>query len=925
VAVAQQLTEGLSTVNARAALAAPPSRLRRDTSPFFQNGEDKVEALTRASANSSFLAGLIEAYPDLVALLEKDDPDAALAAAMAANADNPAATLRNRRQGVALVTAIADLAGIWDLTKVTRILSDFADEALDIAIATAFAERVPDAAVQGFAVIGLGKHGGRELNYSSDIDPIFIYDPATLPHREREDVADSAVRIGRRVIQLLSERDENGYVFRVDMRLRPTPEVTPIALPVEAAISYYESSALAWEQAAFIRARAAAGDKALGDYFLKAIQPFIWRRSLDFGQIANIRAMSGQIRDHYHQGQELGPGYDLKRGRGGIRECEFFAQAHQLIHGGRDPALRIADTRAALALLAEAGRIAGGEADTLADAYTLLRTIEHRLQMLDDRQTHALPENGAELDRAARLHGLKDGKALIALLLPVVEKVGAIYDGLAGEEDEGQHRLPDDGLPLEDQLSAMGYADPAAVAQRLTRWRSGQLRAIRSPSAREAFEGVLPKIMAALAGSPDPDNALARFDNVIEALPSAINFFHLLDARPGLLKLLADILSYAPTLADALARRSEYLDGLIDASALDLPESRDALAVELDARIADDDYQYLLDMVRAFVGEKRFAYGVQLIEGRQDALDVSRGYAWLADVAIRRLADATIAEYQEAHGKVPGGELVILALGRLGGEALTHASDLDLILLFTGDHAAESDGRRPLGATQYFNRLAQRVVAALSVPTASGALYEVDTRLRPSGAKGLLCASLESFAHYHAEEAWTWEHMALTRARVVYGPSEDVQAIIDTVLHSERDPAKLRKDVAEMRADMADLKPAKGPLDLKMCAGGLVDAEFAIHGLQLQHCTGFFPQLGKAADALTDTGLLPDGFGAAQALLTRLLVLQRLVSPDDNAPSVAAQTLVADALGYVDWAALMVAVEAAKALIAGVWKSYAKG
>ena len=505
---------------------------------------DVGDALSRAIANSPFLGQLIERQPDSVAQLETGDFESALAAALSITVEgDTAATLRKRRQGVALVTAIADLAGVWDLTRVTRILSDFADSALEAAIAAAFAERVPDAPVQGFAVIGLGKHGGQELNYSSDIDPIFLYDPETLPKREREDVADSAVRIGRKIIELLGARDENGYVFRVDMRLRPSPEVTPIAIPVEAAISYYESSALAWEQAAFIRARAAAGDKALGDYFLKSIQPFVWRRSLDFGQLANIRKMSGQIRDHYHKGQVLG------------RECEFFAQAHQLIHGGRDPGLRMADTRTALAALAERERIGADEAATLASAYQLLRTIEHRLQMLDDRQTHSLPENTADLDRAARLHGLADGEALVALLEPVVTNVGAIYDGLAGEEDESTQRLADEGLPLEDQLSTLGYTDPPAVAQRLARWRSGQLRAIRSSSAREAFEIVLPKIMAALAHAPDPANALARFDNVIEALPSAINFFNLLDARPALLQLLADLLSYAPTLADALARR----------------------------------------------------------------------------------------------------------------------------------------------------------------------------------------------------------------------------------------------------------------------------------------------------------------------------------------------------------------------------------
>jgi [glutamine synthetase] adenylyltransferase / [glutamine synthetase]-adenylyl-L-tyrosine phosphorylase len=880
------------------------------------------KALALASANSPFLAGLIAAHPALVAHLEEGDPEAALAKALAFEAQTPAATLRIRRQGVALITAIADLAGYWDLTKVTRILSDFADDVLDIAIAGAIEERVPGSQSKGFAVIALGKHGGRELNYSSDIDPIFIYDPQTLPKREREDVADSAVRIGRRVIELLSARDENGYVFRVDMRLRPTPEVTPISLPVEAAISYYESSALAWEQAAFIRARAAAGDKALGGYFLKSIQPFIWRRSLDFGQIANIRAMSGQIRDHYHQGQELGPGYDLKRGRGGIRECEFYAQAHQLIHGGRDPVLRISDTRAALALLAEAGRISGAEADALAEAYTLLRTIEHRLQMLDDRQTHQLPESAEELDRAARLHGLKDGAALIALLQPV-EQVGAIYDGLAGEDNETQRRMPDEGLPLEDQLSGMGYADAASVAQRLARWRSGQLRAIRSASARDAFEHVLPKLIEALSAAPDADRALARFDNMLEALPSAINFFHLLDARPGLLKLLADILSYAPTLADALARRSEYLDGLIDASALDLPDGMEALAAELDARIGDQDYERLLDLVRAFVGEKRFAFGVQLIEGRQDPLAVSLAYSQLAEVAVRKLAGATIAEFEAAHGKIPGGDLVILALGRLGGQALTHASDLDLILLFTGQSSAESDGRRPLGGTQYFNRLAQRVVGALSVQTATGALYEVDTRLRPSGAQGMLCVSLDSFAQYQRQEAWTWEHMALTRARVVYGPVAEVEAIIADVLSAKRDVAKLHKDIVTMRQDMAEHKPPKGALDVKLCAGGLVDAEFCIHAMQLQHRTAFHPQLVWAAQVLIDTGLLPPAFQDAQALLTRFLVLLRLVAPDSEVPPEPAQQLVAQGLGFGDWPELMAAVDAAKKLIQETWKSYA--
>jgi [glutamine synthetase] adenylyltransferase / [glutamine synthetase]-adenylyl-L-tyrosine phosphorylase len=883
-------------------------------------------ALDRAQANSPFLCQLIERQPPLVAVIRHGDFDAALVAGLASHKDDDAsAMLRKQRNGVALVTAIADLSGAWDLTKVTRVLSDFADSSLEVAIAAAFAERVPDAAVRGFVVIGLGKHGGQELNYSSDIDPIFLYDPATLPHREREDVADSAVRIGKRVVELLSARDEHGYVFRVDMRLRPSPEVTPITIPVDAAISYYESSALAWEQAAFIRSRVAAGDIALGEYFLKNIQPFIWRRSLDFGQLANIRAMSGQIRDHYHQGQVLGPGYDLKRGRGGIRECEFFAQAHQLIHGGREPLLRVRDTRTALALLAENDRIGHDEAEALASAYNELRTVEHRLQMVADRQTHSLPENGEELDQVARLHGLDNGAALIALLEQHVVRVGAIYDGLAGDDEAtGDRRLADEGLPLHEQLEAMGYADAPSVVPRLARWRSGQFRAIRSESARDAFEAVLPKIMEALALAPDPDRALSRFDNLLEKLPSAINFFHLLDARPALLKLLADVLSYAPTLADALARRSELLEGLIDSTALDLPAGLDGLAAELDARIGDQDYERLLDIVRAFVGEKRFAFGVQLIEGRHDPMAVSLAYAQLAEVAVRKLTAATVAEFEGAHGKIAGSELVILGYGRLGGQALTHASDLDLVLLFTGESSAESDGRRPLGGTQYFNRLAQRVVGALSVPTATGALYEVDTRLRPSGTQGMLCVNLDSFAKYQREEAWAWEHMALTRARVVYGPADEVEAIIAEILAMPRNPGALRKDIVAMRADMAEHKPPKGLLDVKLCAGGLVDAEFCIHALQLEHRQGFYPQLALAADALISNGLLPPEFGDAQALLTRLLVLLRLVAPDSETPPEPAQMLVAQALGFGGWTDLMAALDAAKATISGFWHAYQK-
>lgn len=883
-----------------------------------------AKAIARAQAYSPFLAGLIDRNADLMPMIHAGNFDDALVCALARSADSVGTALRKQRQGVALVTAIADLSDVWDLTRVTHILSDFADHALDQAIAAAIQERVPGAPKQGFAVIALGKHGGRELNYSSDIDPIFLFDPKTLPHRERDDVAEAAVRYGRRVIALLSALDGDGYVFRVDMRLRPSPEVSPIVLPVEAAIGYYESSALAWEQAAFIRSRVSSGDRALGDYFLNAIQPFIWRKSLDFGQLKNISAMTAQIRDHYAKGQKMGLGFDLKRGHGGIRECEFFAQAHQLIHGGRDPALRVPDTRAALQALAAAGPITQQEAETLCSAYTQLRIFEHRLQMHSDRQTHEIPANRDTADAVARLHGLTDADALIAAIAPITALVAAIYDRMVDAGGSEGPRLADEGLPLEEQLTDLGYADPAAVMQRLARWRSGKIRAIRSPSARDAFEAVLPAIMAALAQAPDSDRAIARFDNMIEAMPSAINVFRLLEARPGLVQLVADILSYAPTLADDLGRQSRYLDALIDTSAMHLPGDVSALQDAMQRRIGTADYQSTLDIVRDYVGEKRFALGVQLIEGRSDALAIAQAYAHLAEASLETLTTATVAEFEKAHGKIQGGELLILALGRLGGEALTHASDLDIILLFTGDHLAESDGPRSLGATQYFNRLAQRVIAAMSVATASGALYEIDTRLRPSGADGLLCASVKSFDQYQRENAWTWEHMALTRARVLFGSAgarTHVAKIIRDVLHTQRDVPKLRHDIATMRKDMAAHKPPKGALDVKLLPGGLVDMEFIIHALQLETHDGMRPQLGPAIDALVAAGHLHADFAKAFALMARLLVMVRLIAPDCAAPPEAAQVLIAHSLGFDDWDGLTHALKEYRGVVMNQWQS----
>ncbi|MFL6858776.1 MAG: DUF294 nucleotidyltransferase-like domain-containing protein, partial [Allosphingosinicella sp.] len=471
------------------------------------------DALRRARAYSPYLRAQLDTFPTVAAALEQGDVPAALAVAGAAGTDAPglAASLRRERNALSLALAVADLAGAIGLEALTASLSDLADRSLERAIVAAIAERTPGEAPRGFAVVALGKHGSRELNYSSDIDPLFLFDPATLPRKPREEPGQAAVRIGQRIVELLQKRDEHGFAFRVDLRLRPSAEVTPIALPVDAAISYYESSALPWERAAFIRARHAAGDAALGRYFLDAIHPFVWRRSLDFGAIGEVRAITRRIRDHYAQGQALGPGFDLKRGRGGIREVEFYAQIHQLIHGGREPALRAPATLDAYRALKQAGRIPPEAADRLAGAYRLFRTVEHRLQMVDDRQTHAIPADPPALDDVARLHGLSGGADLIELLAGPVDAVATLYDGLAGQEER---RLPIGAEGLEAHLSRAGFADAAAARLRIDGWRGGKAKSLRSPAAQEAFEAMLPVVIEAFGRAPDPMRAMNRFDDI---------------------------------------------------------------------------------------------------------------------------------------------------------------------------------------------------------------------------------------------------------------------------------------------------------------------------------------------------------------------------------------------------------------------------
>ena len=879
------------------------------------------DAIARATAHSPFLRAAIDTFPAILETFQDEGGEAAVARALALDGGTAGERLRRRRHALALSVALADLGGEKPLEWVTRTLSDFADAAMDEALIAAMAERVPDEEPRGLAILALGKLGSRELNYSSDVDLVLLFDPETLPRRPRDDPGEAAVRYGRRFVELMQQRTAEGYVARVDLRLRPAPEVTPIVLPVGAAISYYESSALPWERAAFIRARAAAGDRQLGQFFLDEIRPFIWRRAVDFGAIEEIRDISLRIRDHYAQSQAFGPGYDLKRGRGGIREAEFFTQVVQLIHGGREIELRAPATLDALSALSRGGHLEPGIATSIGDAYRALRTAEHRIQMIDDRQEHRLPAGQAALDQVAMLDGRRSGAELLASLAPHVEAVGRQFDGLISEREE---RLSNDPDILRNELAAMGFDDVEEASRRIGDWRSGRSRSLRSPAARAAFETMLPTLMRAVAAGPDPVRALNRFSDVVDKLSSGVNLYRLLSARPQLADLLALILTHAPPLAEQLGRRPTLLDGLIDESSFGLPPDAETLARRFLKAVEHEPFDIALDRIRRMVGERRFALGVQLLAAHRDPIVIAEGYSDLAEAAIVALADGVEKEFARTHGEVLGGELIVLGLGRLGGRALTHASDLDLIYLFDAPPGAQSTGSKPLPATDYYNRLASRIGAALGTPTAAGPLYDIDTRLRPQGAQGMLAVSMEAFEAYQRRDAWTWEHMALCRARPLTGSPKarsKARELICEILRSTADGGKIRADAASMREEMARHKPPAGPLDIKLGEGGLVDLEFTVHTLQLTHRVGLDPRLEVAIAALVDAELIDERADPDLRLLSRVLVVLRLVGTQAMEPAEESRALVATLCGYPDLPSLLAAVEEARQRISARWAS----
>ena len=816
---------------------------------------------------SSYLWDLVRADPKRTLRLLTANPDEALAALLVGTRRAAAAasvqedlmrSLRRMKAEAALLIALADIGGIWPVARVTQALTEVADTALGAAVRYLLGEAAkrgthvpgdpqhPEVG-SGFVLLAMGKMGGHELNYSSDIDLMVFFDPAVARLVPEVEPGPFYVRLTRELVKLLQERTSDGYVFRVDLRLRPDPSSTQIAISTDAALDYYESRGQNWERAALIKARPCAGDLAAGEKLLGDLSPFVWRKYLDYATVADVHAMKQQIHAYRGHGEIAVEGHNVKLGRGGIREIEFFVQTQQLIAGGRHRELRGRSTVATLSVLAAGGWIDAAARDELTVAYEFLRRVEHRLQMQADEQTHTLPSDPDVLGEFARFlgfHGRDDfANALLSHLRAVERHYVKLFERapevLAARQNLSFSTPEGDSETL-DRLVEMGFRQPRAVAAAAHRWHSALYRSLRGEQSRENLDALVPVIIDQFARVQNPDAAFAAFDNFLAALRAGGRFLSLLRQNPDLIRFVALIVGLAPRLADILAHNPHVIDPLIDPSFFGSVPDEKRLAAELAVALGDTrSYEDVLDAIRLFGQERMFLIGARILSGSISARQAGEVYAGLAEVLVRALYARVEQDFIAAHGRVQGQQTAILALGRLGSQEMTATSDLDLIVVYDFDGAhPESDGKRALYGAQYFARLTQRLISALTVQTNYGVLYPVDMRLRPSGRSGPLATQIEGFISYQEREAWTWEHMALTRARVVCGSSAfsaRVAAAIRDVLCRKRDAPAVTEDVIEMRAAIAKEKGDADPWDLKYAAGALVDIEFIAQYLQLVH------------------------------------------------------------------------------------------
>ncbi len=863
--------------------------LAADGLAFFPGQSGAMADLIFGAAGSSpYLKGLLARQGDWLAVA-LDDPELAVQSVLAGivelPADQLAPGLRQAKARIALLTALADLGGVWALETVTYALTRLAETAVDTCLKSLVRAEIgrgklpgltPDDATTagGMVVIAMGKMGAFELNYSSDIDLICLFDETRFAPDDIPDARAAFVRVTRRMTALLSDNTADGYVFRTDLRLRPDASVTPVCLSMAAAESYYESVGRTWERAAYIKARPCAGDIVAGQGFLNALRPFVWRKHLDFAAIQDAHDMRLRIRDHkgLHGALYL-PGHDMKLGRGGIREIEFFTQTRQLIAGGRDPSLRVRGTGEGLAVLAAAGWVEPTVADTLHAHYRAHREVEHRVQMIADQQTHALPPTDDGFARLAALMGTSVS-ALKTDLATRIAEVDALTEGFFAP---GTQSAPIDDFGAETTARWLTYP------------------ALRSERAVQIFKRLRPDLMRRLKEAAKPDEALAQFDGFLAGLPAGVQLFSLFEANPQLTQLIVDIAATAPALSRYLSRNAGVFDAVIGGGFFAPWPGVAGLRDSFDAAVGQmPDYEGRLVAARRWLKEWHFRVGVHHLRGLIGADAAGREYAELAEALVQGLWPLVLSDFAARHGMPPGQGAVVLGMGSLGTGRLNAGSDLDLIVIYDAAGVDASDGPRPLATRPYYAKLTQALVTAISAPMAEGRLYEVDMRLRPSGRQGPVATSLTSFQDYQLTQAWTWEHLALTRARVIAGDpglGAMVEAFRVSLLQAKSGGGQIQTDVADMRGRIAAAKPGHGEWDAKTGPGRLQDVDLVAQMLALQTgsaardtgeqiragvaggllsaaeagalqaATGLFWQMQAAARLLTGGALVPEELG----------------------------------------------------------------
>ncbi|GJD40974.1 Bifunctional glutamine synthetase [Methylobacterium bullatum] len=957
----QRLTRAPVLMDAERAAA----RLREVDASFGHLDEAGRALLLGLADHSPFLWQRVVRDPGRVAAMLERPPERVVADLIARqrsaargesgevrDLDAVAAELRRNRGDHALLVALADIGGLWPLATVTEALSDFADasvhaaaEALLLQAAEAGRFHPHDVASpqlkSGLVILGLGKLGAGELNYSSDIDLVVFFDPDIARLKEGLAPTPFFSKLAQGIAKLLQERTADGYVHRVDYRLRPDPGSTPTAISLNSAYLYYENLGQNWERAAYIKARAIAGDIDAGEHFLAGLRPFVWRKYFDFASIADVHAMKRQI--HAVRGHDTiaVAGHDIKLGRGGIREIEFFVQTQQLVFGGRRPDLRGRRTIAMLAALTEEGWIDGTARDELGQAYDFLRTIEHRLQMVNDEQTQRLPMDAAGVEAFARFAGFADAEAFEAELMHHARRVQAHYALLFEAEPDLSSSVgnlvfsgTDDDPATLATLRTLGFSDPERVAETVRGWHFGRRPAVRTARAREVLTELVPALMQALGGTPNPDVALDTLDRAFARMPAAVELLTILRSNDRLRLLFADLLGSAPRLAETVAFSPHVLDTVIDPAFVVPKVDAEDIAAQYRGLVGKPAaYEDFLDRSRDAARQLRFVTGARLLTGILSPQAAGRAYAGIADAVVEASLEAVSRQFAVEHGEVPGGRCVVLGLGRLGANQMTAESDIDLVVLYDFDAEHRTSlGPKAIDAVMAYNRLTQRLVAALTALTRRGGLYEVDLRLRPGGGQGPVAVQVRSFLPYQQGEADLWEHMALTRARVVAGDrslGDEVMGQIRTIVGLKREAAEVHRAVRDMRRVVASEKGFSGPLDLKLAPGGLLDLDFMAQALTLAHAECHPGLIGlDASSVFAETGnrgLLPVNearpLGEAYRLFDDALHWQRLMGEaDSKAGASVALTRLAIAMGLPDAATLAAELDERRAEVRSLFE-----